>query len=181
MQREVGEDAGVGQHHPLDRAVRDVALVPERHVFERRDDRGRIIRARPVRFSDNDRVALVGHGRAALLPGGEILLDLADLRSLQVADLGRQPLDPGRHQGQRPVKAACRSRGITWVEIGSGRSPNRSATAASTRGSTLAKVPIGPGHGAGEDLVRAWSMRRRSRSNSAKWPASLSPKVVGSA
>ena len=42
------------------------------------------------------------------------------------------------------VKAAWRSRGITWVETGSGSSPNRAATMASTRGSTLAKVPTAP-------------------------------------
>ena len=33
-QHVAGQHGGVGQRHPLDRAVRDVALVPQRHVLE---------------------------------------------------------------------------------------------------------------------------------------------------
>ncbi|HEX4097436.1 MAG TPA: adenylosuccinate lyase, partial [Caulobacteraceae bacterium] len=43
-----------------------------------------------------------------------------------------------------PENMACRSRGITWVETGSGLSPSRAATNASTRGSRWAKVPTAP-------------------------------------
>ena len=39
---------------------------------------------------------------------------------------------------------AWRSRGMTWVEIGSTASPIFFATCASTRGSTWAKVPTAP-------------------------------------
>ena len=41
-------------------------------------------------------------------------------------------------------KAACRSRGITWVETGSGTRPSLAATSASTAGSMFAKVPTAP-------------------------------------
>ena len=51
--------------------------------------------------SVGDRVALVRHRRRALLALAERLLDLADLGALQVADLGREPLQPGA--GQRDL------------------------------------------------------------------------------
>ncbi len=47
------------------------------------------------------RVALVRHRRAALLAGREIFLGLEHLGALQVADLGRQPLDRGGDHAQR--------------------------------------------------------------------------------
>ena len=48
-----------------------------------------------------DRVALVGHRRGALLGGAERLLDLAHLGPLEVSDLGREALEPGAGQGDR--------------------------------------------------------------------------------
>ena len=47
------------------------------------------------------RVALVRHRRAALLPRREIFLGLEHLGALQVADLGRQPLDRRGDDAQR--------------------------------------------------------------------------------
>ena len=40
--------------------------------------------------------------------------------------------------------AACLSLGITWVEIGSGISPNFSQTYSSMKGSIFANVPTAP-------------------------------------
>ena len=51
-----------------------------------------------VRFRPDG--ALVRHGRAALLPGREILLGLKYLGALQMADFGRQPLDRRGDHGQ---------------------------------------------------------------------------------
>ena len=56
---------------------------------------------------------------------------------------------------------AWRSRGMTWVETGSGVSPIASATCASTAGLTLAKVPTGP------DMAQVAISRRTAFSRSA--------------
>jgi hypothetical protein len=62
---------------------------------------------------------------------------------------------------------ACRSRGMTCVEIGSGVRPSFSQTCSSTAGSILAKVPTAPGDRAGGDLPPRFSSRFRLRSISA--------------
>ena len=62
---------------------------------------------------------------------------------------------------------AWRSRGITWVETGSGTSPIIFATCASTAGSTLAKVPTAPEMAHVATSARAASSRLRPRANSA--------------
>ena len=48
-----------------------------------------------------DRVALVRHRARALLAGAERLLHLADLGALEVADLGREALQPGARERDR--------------------------------------------------------------------------------
>ena len=98
-QHVIERDEAVGQNHALDRRVRDVALVPERDVLERRMRVG----AQQPRQADDllaaDRVALVRHRRRALLALAERLLDLADLGLLQAADLERELLE--RRGGDR--------------------------------------------------------------------------------
>ena len=86
----------VGQRHPLDRRVRDVALVPERHVLEA----GLRVAAQEPRDTGDplayDRVPLVRHrGRALLGARPERLLQLAHLGALQMADLGGEALEAG--------------------------------------------------------------------------------------
>ena len=92
----IERDEAVGQDDALDRRVRDVALVPERDVLERRV----AVAADEPRQADDllaaDRVALVRHRRRALLTLRERLLDLADLGLLQAADLEREFLERGR-------------------------------------------------------------------------------------
>ena len=91
----VEQDRRVGQDHPLGAGVGDVALVPEGDVLEP----GLRVAAQHAGEAGDplgeDRVALVGHRRGALLAGAERLLDLADLGPLQVADLGREALEAG--------------------------------------------------------------------------------------
>ena len=96
-----GEQRGVGQDHPLDRAVRDVPLVPEGDVLEAGPGVAAQHPGQPAEPLGEDRVALVGHGRAALLAGGEGLGRLAHLGAGQVADLGGDQLDrrPDRGAG----------------------------------------------------------------------------------
>ena len=100
-QHVVERDEAVGQDDPLDRRVRDVALVPERDVLEGRHE----VAAQHARQAHDllaaDRVALVRHRRRALLPLVERLLDLADLGLLQAADLEGELLERGGGDGER--------------------------------------------------------------------------------
>ena len=90
----VGERARVGEDHPLDRRVRDVALVPQRDVLEPGAEVPAQHPRQPAELLALHRVALVRHRRGALLlPGPERLLHLAHLGALQVADLRRELLD----------------------------------------------------------------------------------------
>ena len=151
----------VRRDHPLDAGVADVALVPQRHVLQRRDQRrARTRRARPVRFSLSTGLRLCGIARAALLAGVEELLRLAHLAALQVPHLGRQPLD-ARWRSTPSVQknAAWRSRGITWVETGSTARPE-------PRGDMRLHARIDMGEGAdraAEMAQAAISARARSQ------------------
>ena len=100
-QHVVEQDRRVGEDHPLGARVADVALVPERLVLERGV---RVAAQQPGQTGDplrEDRVALVGHRRRALLAGPERLLDLPDLGVLEVADLGREALQRAAEDGDR--------------------------------------------------------------------------------
>ena len=91
----------VGQHDALRRRVRDIPLVPESDVLEP-DERVRPHDARdPAKSLGRDRVALVRHGRRALLAAPERLLDLAHLRPGEMADLGGEPVERGGEQSER--------------------------------------------------------------------------------
>src|ERR1043166_3921866 len=99
-QREVERDGGIGSDIALDRGMRDVALVPERHVFQRRHDIGAHHAGEPGEVLAQDRIALVRHGGGALLAFREILLGLQHFAALQMADLGGQPLERARGDGE---------------------------------------------------------------------------------
>ena len=129
-----------------------------------------------------DRVALVGHRRAALLAGPERLLELADLGVLEVPDLGREALQGAAGDGdrgeQRRVAVALDDLGRDRVD-GAGRD-------------RPAPPPRDPGRGGctcrpGPEILpvaissTAAASRVRSRSSSKAQPASFSPSVVGSA
>src|SRR5262245_8273838 len=97
-QHVVERDEAVRQDHALHRRMRDVALVPQRDVLERRVGVAAQQPRQPADLLAADRVALVRHRRRALLSLRERLLDLADLGLLQAADfqgelLQRRPRD----------------------------------------------------------------------------------------
>ena len=78
----------------------DVALVPEGHVLKGSNG---VAAQHPGQTADPltaDRVALVGHGGAALLPLGEVLLHFQHVGALEVANLGGEALQGGAHQGE---------------------------------------------------------------------------------
>ena len=90
-----GQEA-VGDDHALDRRVQ-MSRSCQRATFSSAARAfARTRRARPVDLLAAHRVALVGHGRGALLPRAERLLDLAHLGLLQGADLGRELLEARR-------------------------------------------------------------------------------------
>ena len=100
-EREVQDGRGIGADHTLDRGVRNVALVPERHVLQRRRDIGAHRARKPGEVLRQHRVALVRHGGGALLTFGKELLGLQHLGALQVADFGGEPLHRRGHHPQR--------------------------------------------------------------------------------
>ena len=131
----------------------------------------------------DDRVALVRHRRGALLgAGAERLLHLAHLGALEVADLGGEALEAGA--GQRDRAQAARRGGRAappgWTRP---RARGRAArsTAASTSGPFAEYVPTAPDSAPTDTPSTARSSRCRLRSASNANPASLTPKVVGSA
>jgi hypothetical protein len=141
---EVERHGRVRADHALDGGMRDVALVPERHVLQAGTHGRHAHQAgKAGQVFGQHRVALVRHRRRALLALGEELLGFQHLGALQVADFGGKTLDRGGDDAQRGEEHAWRSRGITWVETGSAE-PQLLATCASTRGSMLAKVPTAP-------------------------------------
>ena len=142
----------------------------------------RSTRARPQMRSRDDRVALVRHRARALLARPERLLDLAHLGALEVADLGREALQPGA--GQRDRAAAARRGGRAgrpgWRPARA-RSPSRSSTRASKSGPSVAYVPTAPEIAPPMICANARSSRSALRCASIAKPASLRPNDVGSA
>ncbi len=143
-QREIERHRGVRPDHALDRGMRDVALVPERHVLQRRQRIGAHHARQAGEVLRQHRIALVRHGRGALLPLGEELLRLQHLGALQMADFGGQPLDRGGDDAER---GEIHGVAVARDDLGRDRldcRPMALATCASTRGSTWAKVPTAP-------------------------------------
>ena len=89
----VEREEGVRNDDPLGRGMRDVALVPQRHVLEPDDRRGTDDPCEAGDALGDLRVALVRHRRRALHPGRERLLDLAHLGAREVPDLGREAIE----------------------------------------------------------------------------------------
>ena len=149
----VEQDRRVGQDDPLGARVADVALVPERLVLERGVGVAAQQPGQPGDPLGQDRVALVGHRRRALLAGLERLLELADLGVLEVADLGREALqraadDRDRRQ-QRRVPVALDDLGADRVGV----EPEGGEHLRLDVGAEVAVRPDRPGDLAGPDLV----------------------------
>ena len=99
-----------------------------------------------------DRVALVRHRRRALLSGPKGLLDLADLGSLQVADLGREALQPrpGECDGREQLRVAVARHDLGGHVLGA--DPERLADAPLDRGRHRRVGADGARHGAHRGL-----------------------------
>lgn len=94
-------DGRIRQDNALDGAVGDVALMPERDVFERCDGVAAVQARHAADALAVDRVALVRHRRRALLARGEIFLGFADVRALEVADFRRNLFERRGADGDR--------------------------------------------------------------------------------
>ncbi len=92
-EREIERDGGVGADIALDRRMADVALMPERHILQRRGDIAAHHAGQAGQILRQHRIALVRHRRRALLAGREIFLGLQHLGALQVTHLDRQSFD----------------------------------------------------------------------------------------
>ena len=101
-------------------------------------------RARPVKFSASTGLRLCGIAEEPFCPGAKY--SSASRTSVRC----RWRISVASRSTPAAIRAsvmkywAWRSRGITWVEIGSGSRPSCLATWASTAGSILAKVPTAP-------------------------------------
>ena len=100
FQCKVEMDGGIGANATFDGGMRDIALVPQRHVLKGRHHRRAHQAGKARQVLGQHRIALVRHGARALLAGREIFLDLQNLGALQVADFGGQPLDRAGDDGQ---------------------------------------------------------------------------------
>ena len=129
-----------------------------------------------------DRVALVRHRRGALLPARNGSCDLAHLRALEVADLRREPLEPGAGERDRveQLRVAV-ARDDLRGDVLAREAQRCRARAARTRGwSPRRSRPRRrsrrrrPGRTRARGAARCDVPRRRT-------PASLMPNVVGSA
>ena len=130
VQAVVHEQGRVRKDHPLDRRMRDVPLVPQRHVLESRLQVGPHDPRQAADRLGGDRVALVRHRRRALLSRLEPLEHLADFGALEMAQLngdhlarrgcrctGPQQLGvavPGDHLGRRH---RAQTEGVTDVTL----------------------------------------------------------------
>ena len=177
----VREQQRVGEDDALDRRVRDVALVPERDVFEA----GLQVRAQhprePAQLLALHRVALVGHRARALLARAERLLDLAHLGALQVTDLERERLD-ARSDRRARVEQLGMAVARDHLRRGNRREPERRADEVLDRGIDVGVRADRARQLPDRDRVHGpATSRSRSRRICSAQSASLAPKVVGSA
>ena len=104
----------------------------------------RTMRASPVRFSVSTGLRLCGIADEPFWPGAKYSsTSSTSVRCRWRISVASRSTD----EAMTPSVAknmACRSRGITCVDTGSGLRPSFAATCSSTRGSMLAKVPTAP-------------------------------------
>ena len=98
-QRKVECDGGIRSNEPLDRTMRDIAFMPQRHILERWDSVAADHPCLPGQVLCQDRVALVRHGARALLARRKVFLCLQHFGALQVAHFDRQALNRARDYG----------------------------------------------------------------------------------
>ena len=101
VEREIERDGRIRPDHALDRGMRDVAFVPERHILHRGQRIGAHHAGQAGDIFRQHRIALVRHRRRALLALREEFFRFQHLGALQMADFGREPLDRGGDHAQR--------------------------------------------------------------------------------
>ena len=173
-----------GETDPLRRRVRDVALVPQDHVLQRRLGRAAVQSGRGPRCArDTHRVALVRHRRESPYSpsanGSWTSRTSVQARSRII----RRHLVEGRRGGiaRAVMNSACRfPHGITWVDASTLRRSSRAQIRPSTSGTRGCvgadgaadqrprRRPRGP-DGAGHGSDSGWNAQT----------ASLCPKLVG--
>ena len=100
-QHVVDQDRRVRQDHTLDAAVRDVALMPKRNIFVRREHVGAHQPGQPANLLARHRIALVRHGGTAALLAAKMFFRLAHFGALQMPDFQRNFFERRRDQRQR--------------------------------------------------------------------------------
>ena len=100
-QQIVDKDGRVRKDDALDRRMRDVALVPERNVLHRRLRVAAKYARQAADLLARDRILFVRHGRGAFLLFAEVLLRLANLGALQVADFDGNLVQRAADNGER--------------------------------------------------------------------------------
>ena len=181
---EVGEDRRVGHRDALDARVRDVALVPERDVLERRPARTRAAaRARPHEVLAEDRVPLVGHRRAS--PSGPRRSPPRPRRPRCAASGARRArccsiavpssASAVKHLGVAVARDDLGGDGLR------ARGRARRARASRSAGSRLPYTPTAPAILPTAIAWRAAMSRPAARTISACQRANTSPAVIGSA
>ena len=127
----------------------------------------RTMRARPVRFSVSTGLRLCGIADEPFCPSEKnSSASSTSVRCKWRNSVASRSTDEATTPSVAK-NAACRSLGITCVEIGSTVRPSFAATCASTRGSMLAKVPTAPESAHVEISARAPTRRSLARLNSA--------------
>ena len=140
MEHVVEQRAGVREDDALDRAVADIAFVPQGDVFHCGQRVATQHAGQAGEAFAGDRVALVRHGAGAFLALGKKLLGLEHLGALKMPELRRPPLDARaderhsghelgvdvalhdlrRDRGRLEAKLAADERLDLWREVGVG-------------------------------------------------------------
>ena len=141
----------------------------------------RSTRARPEICSLLIGLRLCGIAERALLAGPERLLSLAHLRALQVADLGREPLEAGARERDRPeqLRVAVARRRPAWRLLA--REPQAVEHAPLELGAGRGVGADRAGDRADRDLLEGAVAAARVAVRLEREARELEPKVVGSA
>ena len=144
-QHVIERDEAVGQDHALDRRVRDVALVPQRDVLERRHGSCRASAA-PGRRSARSRSGCAC-AASPTSPSGPCANGSS---TSPISVFCRPRISSANFSSDAPVIAsadsssAWRSRWITCDATGAGSRPSRAQTSRFDRGRRCANVPTAP-------------------------------------
>ena len=163
-QREIERDRRVGADHALDRGMRDVALVPQRDILQRRRHRRAHDAGEAGQVLGQHRIALVRHGRRALLPFA---------RNIPPPPAPRCAADGGsRWRAARPTRRRRRARRRTRRGGRAGSPGSRPARASAPASSRHAPRPAD----------RCWRRcRPRRKSRRSRFPRAPRPAAPGRA